>query len=289
MTRSTTGGRANQANGCTARPPFCQAPGRTACDSRAGINQNLPDGDSIVSLRRSEREQASIPQLEKIPEGSPVWAIRCPSGALNTTVEEPPASGMDSIADGVVPLVKSTRSPSALQLADPFGPRSTRCRGAEPSRGSTHRSRELCLILSSREPSGAEITESVTGQTAPERRRRLPTNERSQPVHVAVSHAAARILCPVAAPGVHFHSARVCDPLRLARVDDADLNARGIGIGQVFAIWRDACGCHRKIRRVLGELRQGGLTRRPTRASARRSNPPSTDRNACYQHNARRV
>ena len=51
-------------------------------------------------------------------------------------------------------------------------------------------------ILRSREPSGMEITASVTGQTAPERRRVPPTKERSQPVHVAMSHAAARIRVP---------------------------------------------------------------------------------------------
>jgi hypothetical protein len=108
---------------------------------------------------------------------SPVSAIRCPPGALKTTDEEPPANGMDSIADSVGPLVKNTRPPSALQAADPFGPRSTKCRGAEPSRESTDRSRELPVILSSREPSGVEITASVTGQTAPERRRVPPEDQ----------------------------------------------------------------------------------------------------------------
>jgi hypothetical protein len=92
--------------------------------------------------------------------------------------------------------VKSTRSPSALQLADPFAPRSTRCRGAEPSTRSTHSSRELFVTLSSREPSGDAITKSVTGQTVPERRRVPPTSERSQLVQVTVSHAAVCILVP---------------------------------------------------------------------------------------------
>ena len=196
MTRSSTRGRAYR--------PTDAPPGRHSV-RRLGELRATPE---LASIRTSQTATALVSaslksvsrrpscNWRKFPSGSPVWAIRCPSGALNTTVEEPPASGIDSTADGVGPLVKSTRSPSALQLADPFGPRSTTCRGAEPSRGSTHRSRELCLILSSREPSGAEITKSVTGQTAPERRRLPPTNERSQPVHVAVSHAAARILFP---------------------------------------------------------------------------------------------
>ena len=193
---------------------------------------------------------------------------------------------MDSTADSVGPLVKSTRSPSALQVADPFGPRSTRCRGAEPSRGSTDRSRELPVILSSREPSGVGDHGICHGPDSPGAASGA-ADQREIPA-CACCRVARRGAnpCPVAAPGVHLHSARVCDPLRLARVDDADLNARRIGIGEVFAIWRNLRGCHRKIRRVRGELRHGGLTRRPTRSSARRSDPPSADRNACQQHNA---
>ena len=252
----------------------------------------------LPSCHRSEpprrRQHVSLRQSSSVsrrPSRSwrPVLAIRCTSAALNTTVEEPPASGMDSTAAGVSPLVKSTRSPSALQLADPFGPRSTRCRGAEPSTGSTDRSRELL-----RDPQESRTVwrrdhgichgpDSPGAASGAADQREIPA--------CACCRVARRGAnpCPVAAPGIYLHSARVCDALRLARVDDADLNARGIGVGEVFAIWRDPCGCHRKIRRVRGELRQGGLTRRPTRSSARRSDPPSAERNACQQHHARRV
>ena len=202
-------------------PPLCQAPRRTACDSRAAIDQNLPDGDGVGLCIAQDRQQASIRQLQARYRQSAVrW------GTLNTTDAEPPASGIDSTAVSDGPLVKSTRSPSAPQVADPFGPSSTRCRGAEPSRRSTDRSRELPAILRSREPSGVEITESVAGHTAPERRRVPPTNERSQPVHVAVSHAAARIRVPSPLQAYTSIPTRVCDPLRFACVDDADLNAR---------------------------------------------------------------
>ncbi len=154
------------------------------------------------SIRTSQTATAfvsvSLKSVSRRPSGNcrPVSAIRCPWGTLNTTDAEPPASGIDSTAVSDGPLVKSARSPSVPQVADPFGPSSTRCRGAEPSRRSTDRSRELPAILRSREPSGVEITESVAGHSAPERRRVPPTTERSQPVHVAVSHAAARIRVP---------------------------------------------------------------------------------------------
>src|SRR6476469_5323472 len=167
--------------------------------TRLGEPRAAPEPPSIrTSQTATALVAASLKTVSRRPSRSwsPALAIRCPSAALNTTDDEPPARGMDSTVDGVGPLANSTRSPSALQPADPFAPRSTRRRGAEPSTGSTHNSRELFVILSSREPSGVAITKSVVGQTTPELRRVPPTNERSQPVQIAVSHAAVRIFVP---------------------------------------------------------------------------------------------
>ena len=196
---------------------------------RLGEPRATPEPRSIgTSQTATALVSASLRTVSRRPSGncSPVSAIRCPLGALNTTDEEPPASGIDSTADSAGPLVKSTRSPSALQVADPFGPRSTRCRGAEPSRGSTDRSRELPAILRSREPSGVEITavccrpHSAGAASGAADQREIPACARRRVARRGTNP------CPVAAPGVHIHSARVCDPLRFACVDDADLNAR---------------------------------------------------------------
>ena len=47
-----------------------------------------------------------------------------------------------------------------------------------------------------RDPSVMKIAASIADQTAPERRVFPPNSESSQPVHVAVSHAAARMRVP---------------------------------------------------------------------------------------------
>ena len=219
----------------------------------------------------------------------PVSAIRCTSAALNTTDEEPPASGMDSTADGAVPLVKSTRSPSALQLADPSGRDRPGVAALSRQGGRPTVRRELPALSSV--VANRLATESrhlSRARQSPARRRVPPTSETSQPVHVVVSHAAARSRVPSPLQAYTSIPRVSAIALRLARVDDADLDARRIGIGEVLTIRRNLRGRHRKIRRVCGELRNGGLTWRGTWSPARRSDPPSGDRNSCQQHNAGR-
>ena len=129
--------------------------------TRLGEPRATPAAPSIgTSQTATAFVSVSLKSVSRRPSGNcrPVSAIRCPWGTLNTTDAEPPAIGIDSTAVSDGPLVKSARSPSVPQVADPVGPSSTRCRGAEPSRRSTDRSRELPAILRRREPSGVEIT-----------------------------------------------------------------------------------------------------------------------------------
>ena len=44
--------------------PFCQPPGRTACDARAAIDRYLPYSDRIGVCVAQDSEQSSIPQVE---------------------------------------------------------------------------------------------------------------------------------------------------------------------------------------------------------------------------------
>ncbi len=162
MTRSTTGaGRTPMEN-----MPMYEPPGFHSV-KRLGEPCAIPEVPSIgTSQTPKALLSASLNTVSRRPSRncSPVSVIRCPPGALNTTDEEPPASGMDSTADSSGPLAKSTRSPSALQVADPSWAeidQMSRRRAVEEVDRQVAR---VSVIRSSREPSGVEITSSVTGQ-----------------------------------------------------------------------------------------------------------------------------
>ena len=131
MTRSTTGVRsAGQWRTCQCtnrRASILSSASANRVRLPAAIDQNLPDGDRIGLCIAQDRQQASIRQLQA-GIGDPLSVGGFEHHGRGTTCKQ-------------YRLYRRKRRPSrkerpfaiGAQVADPFGPSSTKCRGAEPS------------------------------------------------------------------------------------------------------------------------------------------------------------